>query len=55
MNHCLFRNAKLLHEYELLLHTQQIGQDALKCKNNYLVQRSSLQKVPVTLVQALAV
>lgn len=55
MNHCLFRNAKLLHEYELLLHTQQIGQDALKCKNNYLVQHSSLQKVPVTLVQALAV
>ena len=51
MNHCLFRNAKLLHKYELLLYTQQIGQDALKYKNNYLVQHSSLQKLPMTLVQ----
>lgn len=55
MNHCLFRNAKLLHKYELLLYTQQIGQDALKYKNNYLVQHSSLQKLPMTLVQVLAV
>lgn len=30
-------------------------QDALKCKNNYLVQRSSLKKLPMTLVEALAV
>lgn len=56
MNHnfCLFRNAKLLYKYELLLCTNQMEQDARKCKNNYLVQHSSLKKLPVTLVEALA-
>jgi len=53
-NFCLFRNAKLLYKYELLC-TKQMEQDALKYKNNYLVQHSSLKKVPVTLVEALSV
>lgn len=57
MNHnfCLFRNAKLLYKCELLLCTKQMEQDALKCKNSYLVQHSSLEKLPVTLAGALAV
>lgn len=54
-NFCLFRNSKLLYKYELLLCIKQMEQDALKCKNNYLVQHSSLKKLPVTLVEALTV